>query len=195
MDEDARLMDAAATAAGSAWSAAPLVLGTGLTGAAVLRATGRVFVGLGSRPGSEEEAPHENERKPRNRPLWLMLSPALVLLGTALVWSEGVRAVARNAAHGFLAVAGQDAVSVPLSEPPHPSLSWLSLGVTPVVAAYDLGRDRVPTWAAAGIGRISRPLFSAATGLHGGIVGDYVTWITVGLALFTAMLRLGWTAS
>jgi len=190
MDKGAGLIDAAATAGGASWLAAPLVLGTGLTGAAVLRVTGRVFAGLGSRPGSEQEAPHENEQEPQNRPLWLMLSPALVLLGTALVWSDGVRAVARAGAHGFLATAGLDALPVPLSDPPHPLVPWLSLGLTLLIAAYDLWRDRLPGRLASGIDWLSAPLFGVVTRLHSGIIGDYVAWITAGLALFAAVLGL-----
>ncbi len=190
MDQGADLIDGAATAAGASWSAAPLVLGTGLTGAAVLRVTGRVFAGLGSRPGLEEEAPHENEREPQNRPLWLMLSPALVLLGAALVWSSGVRALARAGAHGFLATAGLDALSVPFLKPPHPFLPWTSLSLTVGLAAYDLWRDRFPMWLASGIDRLSAPLFGAVVRLHSGIIGDYVAWITAGLAVFAAVLGL-----
>ena len=78
-------------------------------------------------------------------------------------------------------------------EPSHPSLPWLSLGVALMVAAYDLWRDRVPLWVAAGIDRVSMPLFGAMTRLHSGIVGGYLAWITGGVALFAAMLGLGWT--
>ena len=78
-------------------------------------------------------------------------------------------------------------------EPSHPSLPWLSLGVTLTVAAYDLWRDRVPLWVAAGIDRVSMPLFGAMTRLHSGIVGGYLAWITGGVALFAAMLGPGWT--
>ncbi len=191
MDQGAGLIDAGATAAGHAWTAAPLVLGTSLTGAAVLRATGRVFAGLGSRPGEEEEAPHENEREPEDRPLWLMLAPPLVLLGAALVWSEGVRHAARASARGFLAVAGQAGTAVPLPAPPHPFVPWLSLGLGITVAAYDLWRSVLPASAVNAVDRLSAPLFAAMLRLHSGIIGDYVTWITVGLAMFAAALGLG----
>jgi multicomponent Na+:H+ antiporter subunit D len=191
MDEGAGLIDAAATATGHAWIVAPLVMGTALTGAAVLRATGRVFAGLGARPGEEAGAPHENEREPEDRPLWLMLAPALVLLGAALVWSEGVREVARTSAHGFLAVAGLADTEVPLPEPPHPFVPWLSLGMTLVIAAYDLGRSAVPARVAGVVEWLGRPVFTLVTRLHSGIVGDYVAWITAGVALFVAVLGLG----
>ncbi len=188
MDQGAGLIDAAGTGSGLSWLAAPLVLGTGLTGAAVLRAAGRVFAGLGSQPGEEEEAPHENEREPEDRPLWLMLSPAIVLLGAALIWSDGVRAVARASARSFLAVSGLAGTPVPLLEPPHRFLPWLSLGLSLIIAAYDLWRDRLPAWLVSGTDRLSAPVFRAITRLHSGIVGDYVAWITAGLAVFAAML-------
>jgi multicomponent Na+:H+ antiporter subunit D len=59
------------------------------------------------------------------------------------------------------------------------------------VAAYDLWRDRLPAWMASGVERVSAPVFGAITRLHSGIVGDYVAWITAGLALFAAVLSLG----
>ena len=36
-------------------------------------------------------------------------------------------------------------------------------------------------------------MFGAMTPLHSGIVGGYLAWITGGVALFAAMLGLGWT--
>lgn len=45
-------------------------------------------------------------------------------------------------------------------------------------------------WLASGIDRLSAPLFGAVVRLHSGIVGDYVAWITAGLALFAAVLGL-----
>jgi len=50
-----------------------------------------------------------------------------------------------------------------------------------------------PLWVAAGINRVSMPLFGAMTRLHSGIVGGYLAWITGGVALFAAMLGPGWT--
>lgn len=191
MDEGVKLIDAAATEAGHSWIVAPFVLGTALTGAAVLRATGRVFAGLGERPGEEQEAPHENEQEPENRPLWLMLCPALVLLGAALVGSDGVGRVARSSARGFLAVAGQAGASVPTLKPPHPFAPWLALGLTLALAAYDLGRSAIPAAAANAVERLGAPVFTFITRLHSGIIGDYVAWIVAGLALFAAVLGFG----
>ncbi len=191
MDDGEGLIDAAGTTAGGSWPLAPLILASSLTGAAVLRATGRVFAGLGARPGEEQEAPAgEGDREPENRPLWLMLSPAVVLLGAALIWSDGVRAVARACAASFLTVSGVADPSVPSLEPPHPFVPWLSLGLTLVIAAYDLWRDHLPAWLARATDRLSAPLFGGITRLHSGVIGDYVAWITAGLALFAALLGL-----
>ena len=56
------------------------VIGGALTGAAVLRATGRIFLGLGEDPGDEAGAPSEEEREKADRPLWLMLAPCCAML-------------------------------------------------------------------------------------------------------------------
>ncbi len=190
MDAGTGLIDAAATQAGRSWIAVPLVLGTGLTGAAVLRAAGRIFAGLGSRPGEEAGAPHEDEREPENRPLWLMLTPALVLIGAALVWGAGVRAVAQGSAQAFLTVAGIPA-SVPLLTPPHPFVPWLSIALTLAVAGFELWRHLLPPALVRTVDRLGAPVFGAVERLHSGIVGDYVAWMTAGLALFAAVLALG----
>ncbi len=191
MDEGAKLIDAAATASGQGWIAAPMVLGTGLTGAAVLRAAGRVFAGLGKRPDAEANAPTEDEREPQDRPLWLMLAPAVLLLAVAFIWSEGISAAARAGTHGFLQVAGQAEITVQEPGGHHSYLAWLSLALALLIAAFDLWRSRLPRWLATPVERGTAPLFVAVDRLHSGIVGDYVAWITVGLAAFAAAAAFG----
>ena len=54
-----------------------------MTGGAVLRVTGRVFLGLGREPGMEKDGPTEKDVEKADRPLWLMLLPAVVLICVA----------------------------------------------------------------------------------------------------------------
>jgi multicomponent Na+:H+ antiporter subunit D len=191
MDEGAKLIDAAAGSAGHDWTVWPTILGTGLTGAAVLRAAGRVFAGLGPSPSPEESgAPREPEQEPSDRPLWLMLGPALVLLGGALGWA-GVREVGLAAAASFLRVAGLGNVRVPDLASPHPWAPWLCLALTLWVAAHDLWRHRLPGPVLAVIDRATQPLFTFVASLHNGVAGDYVAWIVVGLAMFAAAIAFG----
>ncbi len=191
MDEGTRMIDAAASAAGRGWTDVPIVLGSGLTGAAVLRAAGRIFVGLGSEPGDEAQAPTAQEREPSNRPLWLMLGPALVLLAGSLISGDPVSKVARRVATSFLETAGLQSPIVLLQAPPHPWLPWVSLTVAALVAGYDLSRHVLPRGLVWAVDWASWPIFGAVPRLHTGIVGDYVAWIVVGLALFVAAFALG----
>ena len=57
-----------------------VLIGTVLTGGAVLRFTGRIYLGLGPDPGDEAEAPTDEEQEKADRPLWLMLAPCILLL-------------------------------------------------------------------------------------------------------------------
>jgi len=61
-----------------------MVAGSAFTGAAVLRVTGRVFLGLGKVPGEEERSPSDDEQEKADRPLWLMMLPTSLLLLLAL---------------------------------------------------------------------------------------------------------------
>jgi len=83
MDAGLRAIDTAATEQGYFWLCGFLVLGSALTGGAVLRVCGRVFLGLGQSPGEEERAPTEQEDESSPRPQWLMLAPCVVLLAAA----------------------------------------------------------------------------------------------------------------
>lgn len=191
MDVGTRLLDAAAAQAGAGWVYLPVMAGTGLTGAAVLRATGRIFAGWGPVPGLEVEAPTVDEREPEPRPLWLMGGPALLLILGALLSGPAVAATARRLAGGFLTAAGMGHPAVPDLPDPHGFAPWVSVGIAVVIAGAELSRGSTPPVARKAMDMVSAPFALAVAKLHTGLVGDYVMWIAVGLAVMTIGFALG----
>ena len=189
MDGGTRLTDAAAHAGHNDWLLIADVASAALTGGAVLRAAGRIFAGWGERPGLEAQAPSEPEEEPATRPLWLMLLPCAVLLAGALLDSERAEAIARHIVGPFMQLAA--APMTPLPAPPHPFVPWLSMGLAVAIALFDLGRRRLPRAAVRISDAITSPPFRALSTLHDGVIGDYVAWIVIGLALFSVVLALG----
>jgi len=160
--------------------------GAALTGAAVLRATGRIFLGLGEDPGDEAGAPSEEEREKADRPLWLMLGPCCILLLLDVIvppaWVEALAPDAINAfAHGTLTGGMEEG---PLWA------AWCPVGAAIALAAYALFRHKLPR-------AIVRPVRATQSlpargleALHSGLIGDYVAWLAVGLALIAGALAL-----
>jgi len=194
MDCGSRLMDAAAAARGEDWVLIAIVLGAACTGGAVLRGAGRIFLGLGEMPGEEARGPSEEESEKPDRPLWLMMLPVLLLLILALgTGLPQVDETAVRAAGRFLAWDGVASIA-PVTPPPpaavptgvHPLVPWVSLGLAVLIAAHDLGRAWLPrTWRRRFERAFFEPIFTAIDRTHDGVVGDYVAWILVGLALFS----------
>ncbi len=186
LDAGTRLVAGAGSAAAGRWVAAAVLFGTAMTGATVLRAAGRIFLGLGPEPDPEEAAsPSQDEQEKADRPLWLMLAPCLVLLALALVPGDLAKAAAIRATGLFApALAGQ-AEAAPS---PGSMLSWVSVALAVALAAFDLSRDRLPSALLAAVDTMSRPLFRGLNAVHSGLVGDYVVWIAVGLACFSIFL-------
>ena len=191
MDSGAHLLDGAATAAGRGWVYVPIAAGAGLTGAAVLRATGRIFVGFGPNPGLEAEAPTAEEREPAQRPLWMMLAPVLLLVAGALLSGDWVPRSADRLARGFLLAAGRSDLPVHALPEPHGFAPWVSVVLAVTIAAFELWQHRVPFHLRRMADVGSRPLALGVARLHTGLVGDYVTWIVVGLAILTLSLAFG----
>jgi multicomponent Na+:H+ antiporter subunit D len=151
-----------------------------ITGAAVLRATARVYLGLGPDPGEEADAPSAAEQERANRPLPLMLAPVILLLGLALLPAGWVEEAAPYA-HMF---AGATA-TLTVSAAPGPVslfLPWSATGGALLLAAWSLGRDRWPKAVTRGTDALVRPVFLGLDVLHSGLIGDYVAWMMVGLA-------------
>jgi multicomponent Na+:H+ antiporter subunit D len=178
-----------------------------LTGGAVLRAGARIYFGLGPVPeddstdqttGNEEEP--ETRDLPRVRPT--MLLPIVVLLAGSLalgVVPELARGVSRAAAAfvdraGYVSAALQG-TTARLPEA-LPEAGWTTAGVllgllsallAVGVAAVALWAPRIPDL----VRTAALPLRRVLTGLrrvHSGHVGDYVAWLFVGIAGFTALI-------
>lgn len=171
-----------AEAGGGPLADAAVLIGAGVTGAAVLRAVGRIFFDLGPDPGDEAEAPSQADQEKADRPLWLMMLPCGLLLALALAparLAEGeiARAVASLAGPGH-----------PLHGPSEASrsvLPWVSTAFAMALAAFGLSRERLPRRVTAAAEAVTRPLLLPLKRVHDGLVGDYVLWIVLGLAGFT----------
>jgi multicomponent Na+:H+ antiporter subunit D len=203
------LIDEAARDNGAGWVSLVFVAASALTGAAVLRAAGRVFGGIGPRQDPsivEAPAPDEVDPEldfPHDRVPRTMTLPALALAAGGLFIGlvPGLRASLERAAQGFVDRAGYAETVLRGHAPPPetgatPSLTALDvlLGGVTVAAAVGLAwlalapprrrLHRIGILAGAGLGRLHA--------LHTGYVGDYVTWLVAGAAvlggLFAATL-------
>jgi multicomponent Na+:H+ antiporter subunit D len=180
-----------------------------LTGGAVLRATGRMFLGWGPREEdrfpSESYAEGEEERETESgfdgTPAVLIV-PAAVLLAAGLavglfphIAERAQVAAARFqdfGAYGRAVLFGRDHLVSVATHPPAPSGVWSGLATAAaavLLAAATLFRTRM----SARFRSRARTLLAPVVGLreaHTGHVGDYVMWFTVGLALLGGFLVL-----
>ncbi len=166
----------------AAWAAT--VIGTALTGAAVLRAASRIFLGCSGVPTVELTAPTEREREKGNRPMWLMLLPCLVLLLAALLPARPAAPFLHHAA----------AALVPGGLPPPKDgtlVTMTTFALTLLVPAASLLRRRPTRHVARRMAKIEMAPFKAMQTLHSGRVTDYVAWMMVGLAILAGWLHFG----
>ncbi len=176
----------------SPWLIAVFVLASAATGATVLRAAARVFAGAGRRPREHHEAPEttgggeEPEiRGPSRRvPPPMLAVPALLLCGSLAVGLlPGVSRQLAEAARLFTDRAGYLAAvfghNHPAAKPP--AADWTAEGVALGLASAALA----VAFAAAALWATPRDAHRAVTPLrrlHSGHMGDYVSWLVVGIA-------------
>jgi multicomponent Na+:H+ antiporter subunit D len=192
------LLDVAAHDAHEGWAVFVIVFAAACTGGAVLRATGRIFLGWGAIPGDEKTAPTEEEREKADRPLWVMLTPAILLLVLAVLFGRQTAAIAAAAAGPFmhpdnaalLGGGGPAPSFAALSAAPASPTAWLSVAGALIIAAFSLARAHLPRLLTGGVKITLAPIFTLLETLHSGQIGDYIAWLTVGLALFTGALAL-----
>ena len=167
-------------------AAVVIILTTALTGAAVLRAAARIFLGWSGAPGVEITAPTEWQHERNNRPLTLMLAPCIGLLAVAVIPGQLVLPFLGTAGARLIDPFG--AAGAPLTLPPISIVTFVPVVLTLALVLFALLRER-PTRP------LARRLFwlelLPARGmqfLHSGLVGDYIAWMTLGVAVLTGFL-------
>lgn len=182
--------------AAGGWGTALFVVASAVTGGAVLRAGGRVFLGLGSRPpdAPEETTGKAEEPETRGGPLSripdsMLAVPAVLLAGAPAVGLvPGLRTAVGHAADtftdhsGYLAAAlsGRQLRPTPTAAPHRTTAGVLwgllatALAATPAAPAIRRPAAEPARW------------FTPLRRLHSGHVGDYVAWFLAGVTLLGA---------
>lgn len=180
------------------------VVVSAITGGAILRAAGRIFVGWSPPddeaekefPFDEEEERHTETRGPHSVTPWTMVAPmAVVLVAGAAVGVWGRVLEPTGAAADFFTDRASYADLVldrrgpPAAEsPPHPpaALSYvygIAAGAGAVASAWmALFRHKLPKNLRQRLFRIFDPPIDRLRAFHSGHIGDYVAWLTVGVA-------------
>jgi multicomponent Na+:H+ antiporter subunit D len=178
------------------WMPPLLWLGSALSGAALLRAGARIFLGWGAEDDASlgeavEEDPHERRVV---RPLLVAVALVAVVGGVAISVVPGLGQRAEYAAGQFRdtkAYAAQVLDNRPVAPPP-------SLPVTIVHTSLDsllyAGGATLFALGLAAVGLRRRQTLASPVrvlhALHSGVVGDYVTWVVVGTAVSGAAWAL-----
>ena len=198
------LLEEAALEAGRPWLVGLFVAVAALTSAALLRATGRVFLGLGPGGAAARRRPPDEaaRRHPHAHPT--QVAPAVALLAGAValgLW-PGLTAAAEEAAGRFTdrpayaaAVLSGAAPEAPAAHPAvHLAAPALWAAVSALVglalALAALRPDRLPAGPRDRLARAAGPAVAALRRLHDVQIGDSVTWLVVGMAGFGALLAL-----
>jgi multicomponent Na+:H+ antiporter subunit D len=202
----------ALTKAGYPWAPVLFVAVSAATGGAVLRATGRIYFGLGARgggaQGSGASTSGDEEQPEAEHPLVgypvTMVAPVVILLGGALVpgvWPHAGTAMA-GAGRAFVDGGGyvREVLALPRGAAPPPTshpgwtVSGVVLGLVSAAAAAGIAAaatvaDR-QLRAAKRSARVAAPLLRGLRQVHSGHVGDYAAWYLVGVAALAAFIGL-----
>ena len=199
------LMEEAAVETGLPWLIGLFVVVAALTSAALLRATGRVF--LGPRGGAEAAATRSPDeaavRHPHVHATQVVPAVGLLAGAVAVGLAPGLADAVQDAAGRFtdrpayaaavLRGAG-DLARAGAHPPLHlvgPALlaalsALLGLGL----ALAALLPERLPPRLRGGVARAWGPVAATLRGLHNGSIGDSVTWLVVGMSTFGGLLVL-----
>ncbi|MHB8657981.1 MAG: complex I subunit 5 family protein [Solirubrobacteraceae bacterium] len=201
------LLEEAASEDGYGWLIAVMVISSAVTGGAVLRVTGRVFLGWGPAEGADPEQaraaeePVDEERGSREHtPGLMVVVPAfLLVLSVALGLVPGAvdlvqRLALRFTEHRAYAAWVLHGARVSLPALPAASgggvsatdygLGALSAAGALLVAGLGLfGRPLLERAAATLAGRGARAVLRGVRFLHSGHIGDYIAWWSAGTAV------------
>jgi multicomponent Na+:H+ antiporter subunit D len=207
------LLDEAASGAGYGWLPIVFVVVSALTGGAVLRVAGRVFLGWGPSEGPDpgqtraaRERVDETRSTRDHTPAAMILVPAALLVVAAVVaLIPGTvpsieRMAVRFTDHGAYAawvLHGAD-VRWPVPAPSHVQLIDVAYAVVAVLGAVGMAalglfgrplREALP----AAIGGPSGAALHRLRLLHSGHIGDYIAWWTAGASVLGGVCLLALT--
>lgn len=168
----------------------------GITAAAVFRVAVRVFLGWGSPASHQSGAAPKEEEKPETEsghdrtPVWMWAPTLAMVLGGLLIGvAPGLRPGTLQAASRFedanayaARVLQGTPVRSPAPEEEKTQEPWVGLFILAVAAIVSLAHVK-----SKGFRESVKPLIAplrALHGLHSGHVGDYVAFLTFGLAAF-----------
>lgn len=204
------LLEESASGAGYGWLIAVFILASAATGGAVLRVTGRVFLGWGASDAPDagqaraaRVSEEEIEDRPDHTPPMMIVVPALLLaLTLAVALIPGAvpaieDAAARFTDHAAYAhwVLHDQPVHWPAAAPSHVSVQDVVYSAVSVVGAVALAgfglfgrglRRRVPPV----LGDPWLRALHALRDAHSGHIGDYIAWWTAGASLLGAICLL-----
>jgi multicomponent Na+:H+ antiporter subunit D len=201
------LIDDAARHAGVGWVAIVFVVASALTGAAVLRAAARIFIGVGPRKDPaivEAPAPNEVDPEldfPHDRVPRMLTVPALVLAaaGLAVGLVPGLRDALGAAGERFVDRPGYVSAVLHGHGPgdisaglPAPGALDVVLGLVTVLGAVGVAylslapaRPRLHR-----VGVVTGEAINRLRWIHSGYVGDYVTWLVAGAAVLGGLFAV-----
>jgi multicomponent Na+:H+ antiporter subunit D len=202
------LVEEAAADGGYGWMPVVFVVASALAGGAILRAAMRIFLGMGERPrpapgrtdeegrAEEPETERDHDRTPA-----LMMVPAVLLLvaGIGLAFVPHLKAALDRAAARFedragyaaQVLHGQHLPAPPVHVATGPHASSYAYAAASVLGALLVTFS--PLYVArlrAALPRLAEPARATGAALHAwhsGHIGDYVTWLVVGVVV------IGWT--
>jgi multicomponent Na+:H+ antiporter subunit D len=204
------LLEEGSQSAGYGWLIAVYIVTSAVTGAAVLRVTGRAFLGWGPRDAPEAGQARaarlgEDEMKdrPDHTPPMMVAVPAVLLVLTLVVAlipgavpaiEDAAARFTDHAAYAHWVLQGRT-VHWPAVAPSHISASDVGYSLVSVAGAIGLAafglfgrplRHHVP----AVIGRPWLRAVHAVRDLHSGHIGDYIAWWTAGTSVLGAVCLL-----
>jgi multicomponent Na+:H+ antiporter subunit D len=194
---------------GYGWLPPLLAVAAALTGGTVLRAGARVFLGWGEaddpelshEPPAEEEEPEETGGR-LSPPLLFGPALALVAVGCALAFTPGLAGRATQwaqrledrPAHAAEVLRGvvPSTARRPAFEPGAAPYAYGAASTVGAIgfALFGLYRRRLPGLLRRPAGRVLAPAAATLKGLHSGVVGDYVAWLTFGAAALGGLVAL-----
>ena len=185
MHEGHTLIDVAAAAVGKQWIAYPILFSAALTGGAVMRVAGRIFIGWGEEAGHEQHGETEEEQEPGQQPVLLLAFPAVLLVVVGAISWDHAGQFAAAAASALMLRPSSPAPMMPGSIDP-----WIALAAAIGIAAFDLSRRHLPGWLVAGVEAVRAPPTRLLQLMQSGLVTDYVAWMALGLAVLASAFVL-----